>query len=112
MKYLILALTLSFTCLQAQVQWELTTKTLATEVGDIALDKSGNLYLSIKGNDLIYHRNIFDTNNEYTKLPKVSDQYFKTLDTEVSLLLDFNDSFTYCFEKLCSFPLFWKFLCV
>ena len=92
MKYLILALTLSFTCLQAQVHWELTTKTLATEVGDIALDKSGNLYLSIKGNDLIYHRNIFDTNNVYTKLPKVSDQYFKTLDTEVSLLLDFKDS--------------------
>jgi len=92
MKYLFLFLTSSFFSLHAQIHWEPSSTNSAFIPEDIALDKNGNLYLSIKGNDLICQTNIFDSALKYNILPKVSSRFFYFDQNPISLFLDFKDT--------------------
>jgi len=92
MKYLFLILASSFFSLHAQIHWEPSSTISAYVPEDFVLDKKGNLYLSIKGNDLIYQTNIFDQPLKYNKLPKVSTKKFYYDLNPISLFLDFNDT--------------------
>ncbi len=92
MKYLLLLLFNVFLSLHAQVQWEPSSTLPAYVPEDFVLDKNGNLYLSIKGNDLIYKTNIYDPAQKYDKLPKVSSKFFRFDLNPISLFLDFNDT--------------------
>ncbi len=92
MKYLFLFLASSFFSLHAQINWEPSSTKSAFVPEDFVLDKKGNLYISIKGNDLIYQTNIFDQPLKYNKLPKVSTKKFYYDLNPISLFLDFKDT--------------------
>ncbi len=92
MKYIFLLLTSSIFSLHAQFHWEQASINSGYVPEDFVLDKNGNLYLSIKGNDLIFQTNIFDSVQKYNCLPKVSSRFFRFDSNPISLFLDFNDT--------------------
>ncbi len=92
MNYITVFLILSFVSLHAQISWQPSSDSSSYVPLDYVMDQQGNLYMSIRGNDLIYHVNIIESIPVYKELPKVYDKYYSTDQNPISLFLDFNDT--------------------
>jgi hypothetical protein len=62
MRYIFIFSIFTFHLLEAQVRWKPVSNGPYSVSEDFAMDKSGNIYLSIKGNDLIFQCNIHQPN--------------------------------------------------
>ena len=76
----------------AQIEWNVTSDSSLYTPEDYVMDKNGNLFLSVKGNDLIFHCNVFDVPLKFAKLPKVLNRYFFPDRHVCNLFLDFADT--------------------
>lgn len=92
MKYLPILLIFTFQLLEAQVQWKPVSDGAYSVPEDLAMEKNGNLYLSTKGNDLIFQCNINQETLEFRSLPKVLNRFFRQSEHFCNLFLDFNDT--------------------